>query len=419
MKKKISAVILMLAMIAALCFSAWAAPDAGASEGGTGGGSAPGAGGAGGPGGAGGGSSSIEDIDVEVEAFGEGISVVLKGAKLLDKNYNGEVLDVKVQDGYITEVGENLEGDEVIDLSGCTLMPGLIDSHVHVAGSAGYNLQILKYFCTQGITSVREEGMLSTENEEDFLPLIDDVSSDPAYAYLLSCGKYLDETGGYGMGPTGNMGIVVTNAEEAATEIEHKAELGYTQVKIGINSDENRLSADEIAAIIETAHANKMPVAAHINYVVYLEELAEAGIDEAAHTPNDEMPDELISLMVEKGISMNTSGSETDENIKIENLKKFYEAGGFITVGTDKMRGYDTSIDSLIAEMQVLAKAGLSIQEVITCTTYNNAQAISQDTGAIEEGLQADLIAVQGDVDETFESLKELCFIMNDGALIK
>ena len=116
---------------------------------------------------------------------------------------------------------------------------------------------------------------------------------------------------------------------------------------------------------------------------------------------------------------MNTSGSETDENIKIENLKKFYEAGGFITVGTDKMRGYDSSIDSLIAEMQILAKAGLSVQEVISCTTYNNAQAIFQDTGAIEEGLQADLIAVQGDVDESFESLKELYFIMNDGALIK
>ena len=348
-----------------------------------------------------------------------GETIVLKGARLLSADYDGEELDVLVQDGYIVAVGEDLAGDTVIDLTGYTLMPGMIDAHVHIASGSGYGMDLLAQFCEQGITSVREEGMLSTGDEAEFLPLIAEANEDPANAYLVSCGKYLDVTGGYGMGPTGNMGLVITNPEEAAAEIDYKAELGYPQVKVGINSDEDRMTAEEFTAIIETAHENGMPVAAHVNYTKHLQELVSYGIDESAHTPSDEMPAELFEEMVEKDIAMNTSGAENYEEIKIANLKGFYEAGGTITVGTDKMRGYDTAMESLLSEMAVLAKAGLSVQEVIACATRNNAAALEiADTGDIAPGMQADLIAVQGEVDESFEALAEVSFVMNNGVVI-
>ena len=149
-----------------------------------------------------------------------GGSIVLKGAKLLDAYYNGQLLDVLVVDGVIAEIGKNLAGDTVIDLTGCTLMPGMIDSHVHVAGSTGYGIDLLTTWAQHGITSVREEGMLSTSGEMEFAPLIEEANADPTSAYLVSCGKYFDREGGYGMGPTGNMGIVVTTPEEVIAEIE-------------------------------------------------------------------------------------------------------------------------------------------------------------------------------------------------------
>ncbi|MCC8356491.1 MAG: amidohydrolase family protein [Oscillospiraceae bacterium] len=344
-------------------------------------------------------------------------TTVLKGAALLDSTYNGEVLDVLVQDGVIIAVGEDLEGDEVIDLTGYTLMPGLIDAHVHVAGS-DYNLELLATWCSQGVTSVRELGMLSTLGEDEYYDLVQEANADSTNATLVTTGKYLDVAGGYGMGPTGNMGVEITNAEEAVAEVEHKVALGYPQVKIGTNSDEKRMTAEEISAIIEAAHENGMTVSAHINYVSYLEELVALGIDESAHTPSDEMSGELIEAMVEAGVAMNTSGAEDVLDVKVANLAAFYEAGGLVTVGTDLMRNYDTAAASLIEEMRVLIEAGLTVQGVVAGTRADNAQGRGLGTGDIEVGLGADLIAVEGDVDETLDALEDVDFVMNNGVVI-
>jgi imidazolonepropionase-like amidohydrolase len=357
--------------------------------------------------------SGVEDI-----ALTDDPTIVLKGATLLDAQHNGVVLDVLVQNGIIVDVGPDLTGDETIDLTGYTLMPGLIDSHVHVASSSGYNMELLETWAQHGITSVREEGMLSTSGEMEDVDLIEQANADPASAYLVATGKYLDVTGGYGMGPTGNMGVVITTPEEAAQEITVKAELGYSQVKVGINSDEDRMTAEEFQAIVDTAHANGMTVAAHVNYADHLAELVGYGIDESAHTPSDEMSGELISGMVQAGVSMNTSGAESYEDVKIQNLQAFAQAGGVITVGTDLMRGYDGCMESLVSEMAVLAKAGLSVQQVIACATHNNAQAMGLNTGDIAVGREADLVAVQGTVDDTFAALNDISFVMNDGVVI-
>ena len=352
------------------------------------------------------------------EASADG-SVVLRGAAILDATHNGEVLDVLVRDGYIVDVGEDLTGEEVIDLTGCTLLPGLIDSHVHVAGSSGYGIENLTTWARHGITSVREEGMLSTSGEMEFIDLIREANADPGSAYLVSCGKYFDVTGGYGMGPTGNMGVVIESDEDIIAEIDRKAELGYPQIKVGINSDTYRMSPEQFITAIDWAHENDMPVAAHVNYARHLEELVGYGLDEAAHTPSDEMSGMLIDGMVAGGVAMNTSGSENYEEQKIANLKAFYEAGGVITVGTDLMRNYDSCMTALEAEMAVLAKAGLTVQEVVACATHNNAQALGiGDTGDILPGYQADIVAVKGDVDASFDVLNDISFVMNDGVVI-
>ena len=360
----------------------------------------------------------LSDVQAWADDFA-GETVVLKGASIIDATHDGEVLDVLVRDGYIVAVGENLAGDEIIDLTGYTLMPGLIDSHVHVAGSAGYGLENLTTWARHGITSVREEGMLSTSGEMEFADLIEEANADPQSAYLVSCGKYFDVTGGYGMGPTGNMGVVIESDEDIIAEIDQKVELGYPQVKLGINSDTNRMSSEQFITAIDWAHENDMPVAAHINYARYLEELVSYGLDEAAHTPSDEMSGDLIDGMVANDVRMNTSGSENFEEQKIANLRAFYEAGGFITVGTDLMRNYDTCMTALSGEMAVLAKAGLTVQEVIACSTHNNALALGiDDTGDILPGYQADIVAVPGEVDASFAALSDISFVMNDGVII-
>ena len=179
------------------------------------------------------------------------------------------------------------------------------------------------------------------------------------------------------------------------------------------------MNTEEFTAVINTAHENGMYVAAHVNTSDHLEELCGYGIDESAHTPEDAMSEDLISYMTTNGIAMNTSGATSYRDIKTDNLQRFYQAGGTVTVGTDKMSGYSSCMESLLSEMQVLFDAGLSVQEVITCATRNNAEALGLNTGVIEAGYEADLIAVPGTVDGTFSALTFVSFVMNDGAVIK
>ena len=346
-------------------------------------------------------------------------AILLKGAAILDAAHNGEIADVLVRDGRIQAVGQGLSGDVVYDLTGYTLLPGLIDAHVHVAGSAGYGIENLTTWARHGITTVREEGMLSTSGEMEFAALIAEANHDPQSAYLVSCGKYFDVPGGYGMGPTGNMGVVVGSEEDIAAEIDRKAALGYPQVKVGVNSDTARMSPEQFIAAIDRAHENGMPVAAHVNYSRHLEELVGYGLDEASHTPSDEMGAALIASMTANGVRMNTSGAENAEEIKIANLKAFYEAGGIITVGTDLMRNYDGCMTALASQMATLYKAGLTVQQVIACATHNNALALGvEDAGDILPGYQADIAALPGALDGSFEALGGISFVMNDGVVI-
>ncbi len=68
--------------------------------------------------------------------------------------------------------------------------------------------------------------------------------------------------------------------------------------------------------------------------------------------------------------------------------------------------------------MAVLAKAGLSVQEVVACATRNNARALGLHTGEIAVGYEADFLAVSGAVDESFAVLNDPAFVMSDGVIM-
>ena len=151
------------------------------------------------------------------------MSVLLKNAALLDARRLIEMQDVLVENGRITAVGKNLgPADREIDLTGYTLLPSFIDAHVHVAvDDHAFKDSAIRAWAYNGVSTVRELGMLSQLSQADYAAWIKKMNSQPETATVVAVGNYIDVAGGYGAGPNPNhpVGTLITTAGEAAEEV--------------------------------------------------------------------------------------------------------------------------------------------------------------------------------------------------------
>jgi imidazolonepropionase-like amidohydrolase len=395
------------------------------------------------------------------------MKVILKNAELLDATHLFEPLDVLVEDDAIVSVGKNLdeEGATVYDLSGYTLLPGIIDAHVHVAVNDGdFYDDALKAWVRSGVTTVRELGLLSSRSGESFLQWLQ-AHNSPAHAHVVTAGKYIDVAGGYGCGPRpeNNWGIIVSSPEEAVQEVRRHAEMGCDGIKIGLRDGrmgegKPRLPMDYVRAIAQAAREEHLFMAVHLTAADTLTALVEnqCPITDAAHTPYDPIPDRVLDQMVQRGIAMVTTNGGPDKVPKLpppllakfdreafrknavlrcqemrNNVGRLYRAGGTVAIGTDLGTDVeDTAADKAefvsavgipIIELTQLREAGLPFQEVIKAATINGARVCGTDQteGSVDVGKRANLIAVRGRVDDTFSALAAVPFVMNRGVIIK
>lgn len=408
------------------------------------------------------------------------MKTLLKNARLLDAQYTGQQLDVLVEGRTIGAIGAGLTGaDREIDLAGCTLLPGFIDAHVHVAMKDDhFPEEALLAWAQNGVTTVRELGMLCTMPQEEYAPWIAAQNQKPESARLVATGKYIDVAGGYGAGPDPRraMGNIISTASEAQDAVQQAHDLGFPGIKIGIADGmpgAPRMSNEMIAAICKKAKELGMFTVCHIGKSASLVDMVYSGIGEAGHTPADPMPQTLIDEMVKQGIPMVTTIGDPDKEpappdlgdmpggpggmppmggpggpggmppmggpggpgrkspeekqwenqIMRDNCKRLYDAGGKVVVGTDLMRSKDFRKDAVIPtiELRQLVQAGIPFLEAIKAGTLYAAQVAgtAQEEGTLEPGKLANLIAVRGEVDEEFRALERVDFVMHYGTVIK
>ena len=115
--------------------------------------------------------------------------------------------------------------------------------------------------------------------------------------------------------------------------------------------------------------------------------------------------------------------TQEQEDICVDNVARFFKAGGMVAVGTDTMRmeSQPHVATMPISELKLLYKAGLSVADVIDAATINAARVcgIADEVGSIEVGKKANIIAVKDAIDETFDALSHVEFVMNRGVVIK
>jgi imidazolonepropionase-like amidohydrolase len=377
--------------------------------------------------------------------------------------------DVCVEDGLIVEVGTGLDGDEHVDVSGRTLLPGLIDAHVHVMIA---NIDIWRLVQTPfsyrfyeaihnlkatlgiGITTVRDAGGADLGLKQ---ALEHGLVAGPRVQLSISM---LSQTGGHGDGwlPSGNRvqllpshpGLplaICDGVTEVRRTVREMVRAGAEVIKCattgGVMSPRDKpehsgFSPEELEALVAEARAHGLEVMAHAQGTPGIKNALRAGIRSIEH--GIYLDDEAIDLMLERGAWLVPTlmaavgvvkASEAGVAIPDASLRKALEvidahrdsfrravqAGVKVAMGTDS--GVTPHGDNL-EELQLMAENGMTPEQVLAATTSSAAElmGLGDELGTIEPGKRADLVVVDGDPYE-FETLKSrIAAVYQDGRLV-
>jgi imidazolonepropionase-like amidohydrolase len=378
--------------------------------------------------------------------------LVLKGGRLIDGTGAGPVEATVVVKGQRIEAVEARAYDawaadaEVIDISGMTILPGLIDAHDHLA-MHGYELarrwgidepqstrtlrtaQVLQQTLAAGYTTVRDAAGL----DAGFKRAIDEgLIGGPRLVLSL---VIISPIGGIGdrVSPSGfsccvpndpllpdgvvnslaDVRPVVRRVVRAGADVIKCATTGGASSRAGHGPMDGAFNLDEMQALVEEAHALDRRVICHALGGRGLRIAVEAGVDSVDHGCYlDEAPD-LLDMMASRGIFFVPTFAVYDYHRKspllhvrerardleehhVASLHRALAAGVKIAAGTDA-GGHGHPPNAI--EIACLVKAGMTPLQALRAATGWAAECIGRghDLGTIEKDKLADLVAVAGD----------------------
>ena len=317
---------------------------------------------------------------------------------------------------------------EVLDVRGATILPGFINAHVH----HGYDASNLRAWAQAGVTTVRDLGTQSrwAERSSGVFEDRDALNADVQNARLVAAGPIVTTVGGYG-------GYAVTSPEDARAKVDGLIDAGADVIKIAIEDDlQGRrwpmLTQEEMMAIVKTAHARGIRVAAHVSRSEHVRMALEAGVDDVNHMAVDRVSSDLLTRMVVRGMVW-VPTLELWEGVShrhglswnlwaASNLRRFVEAGGVVALGTD-FDGYSTPFDlgMPFTEIRLMHEAGMTAMQIIQAATRNAAVVCGLDDslGTIEPGKIADLLVVEGDPLTDLDAVGSVLLVIRDGVVIR
>jgi imidazolonepropionase-like amidohydrolase len=399
-------------------------------------------------------------------------TVVVTAAKMVDVLAGKEVdrPQVTIVDGRITAVGQQGEavpaGARRIDLGARTLLPGLIDMHVHLTADptiSGYKaLEYTDNFWTvvgvanakrtveAGFTTVRNVGSANYDDvalkqgiEHGYIPGPRIV---PATYALGSTGGHCDATEfppsvkvpspQIANSPDGFRAAVRTVRKYGAEVIKVCMTGGVLSKTDSVGAQQ--LSYDEIKAVVDEAHMLGMRVAVHAHGTAGINDALRAGVDTIEHASladgtsfklakehgawfdmdiyND---DYILAEGARNGVFAESLAKEKMiGRQQRETFRAAHAAGVKLLFGTDG--GVYPNGDNA-RQFAKMVEWGMTPIEAIQAATRNAAEALdkTKDVGAIAAGRYGDLIAVDGDPLQDVRTLEHVAFVMKGGEVVK
>jgi imidazolonepropionase-like amidohydrolase len=384
------------------------------------------------------------------------MTIVVEGSKITG-----------IQKGYTAGSGQ----DRIVDLKNRTVLPGLIDMHVHletetrrgglvdrftlnapdVAFQAAKNA---KTTLLAGFTTVRDLGgsgvNVSLRNAVN-RGLVDGPRILTVGKSIATTGGHADPTNGYRkdlMGDPGPEEGVINGPDDARKAVRQRYKDGADLIKItatgGVLSNAKdgsgpQFTEEEAKAVVDAANDYGFAVAAHAHGAEGMKRAIRAGVQTIEH--GTYMDDETIALFKKHGtyyVPTIIAGKTVADSAKMfgyytalvtpkalavgpkiqATFSKAYKAGVNIAFGTDAgvfIHGYNAK------EFEYMVEAGMPPVEAIKAALLTNAKLLKMDTqiGSIETGKFADIIAVDENPIKNIKTLQTVKFVMKDGKVYK
>jgi len=358
----------------------------------------------------------------------ENATLVVDGARIIQA---GRAADVQVPAGAAR-----------VSLAGKTVMPMLIDTHVHLSPTREALTRDLKRRAYYGVSAALS---LGTDNY-DVLDLRGQAI--PGAARFLSAGR------GITMPEPGRITVPhwITTEAEGRKAVQELAERKVDIVKVWVDTRDGKykkLTPEFYAAIIDEAHKHGLRVTAHIFDLEDAKGLIRAGLDAFAHGVRDrDIDDELVAMfkqrpsliltpnLPDRGVKVDLSWlragmpaadvdkletANTDKPreqafyaIQARNLAKLNAAGVRITLGTDGNKPWGAH-----EEMLDMVVAGMTPAQVIVASTRNSAEFLRlADTGTLQAGKSADFIVLDANPLDDIANTRRISAVYLRGAAV-
>jgi len=391
---------------------------------------------------------------------GDGVSIYEDGAVVINKE--GLIEDVGISD----IIQNKYPYAETSIKSGCTLMPGLIDMHVHLgsfdmrldADKIRRNLGHITLIAYKNMQDALSVGITTLRSVSEPKGLGDALRAGFHKKYIkgpryFTCERGITVTGGHGTSSYLESQDYVIEANgpwEFRKAVRQCVKEGADWIKVLASHREHycELTLKEMLAVTDEAHRLGKKCCVHAATKEAIEFAIEAGFDTIEHgaflTP------ELAEKAAEKAIAwiptayiylqaaqylkekIIESGEKPtkEEQIQIKyfeestyayrkNFKNNFNTGILVATGTDVVFP-DRHITPISEEIETLCDLGLTPIEAIKCATYNAAKILDKENevGSVKKGLYADILIIHGNPLDDIKHLKNVIEVYKEGKLL-
>ena len=336
--------------------------------------------------------------------------------------------------------------DLVIDLRPCTVLPGLIDAHVHLMGQnpahahpgpieyrAIRSAAQARALLEAGFTTLRDVG---SQTSVALKQAIDDGAVPGPR--MIAAGYAIARTGGpwFGMEPSWRWVRPAEGVDACRQAVHRSIREGSSVIKIGTSTGRDdaawgeipTYTVAEVQAVVEEAHAWGLRVAAHAMGDEGVRRAVLGGVDTVEHGYN--ITEDTLGLIIERGVylvpTLRARAFSTDDDGRrtyadqVRSLRRAYAAGARLALGTDTTGGAEMPHGHENAvEFRLMAETMEPIDALLSGTRVAaQALGLHPHVGSLRPGAAADLVAVRENPLRDLDTLQRVEFVMQGGRVV-